>query len=170
MFRVVASVVAAGLIIALVVVGCSPAAQAPASPSPEVVASSIAPSVGPPASPMETAPPSPSQSAAAEVTAMPDAPPSGVTIKLIAKLAKWDLTSIDAPAGKTWQVQVENQDPRTEHNFVVQIGPGVAPRLFSSSRVAGGKTETFDLPGLPAGTYVFRCTLHETMTGSLTVK
>jgi hypothetical protein len=37
--------------------------------------------------------------------------------------------------------------------------------------VSGGKTQTLDIPALPAGTYIFICTFHpDTMTGSLAVE
>jgi hypothetical protein len=90
----------------------------------------------------------------------------------VAKRVRWDLNSLVAPAGKTFQVELENLDGAPElHNFVVAVGTAAGPRLFSGGNFRGPATRTYDVPGLPAGSYVFTCSIHaDVMTGDLTVK
>ena len=106
------------------------------------------------------------------VTPIADAPDSGVVIDLVAKSNRWDTNALTAPAGMTWSVALQNQDAAgNPHNFVVASGPDVAQRIFTSERVDGGQSQTFVVPALPAGSYLFICTLHaNTMTGDLTVQ
>jgi len=103
-----------------------------------------------------------------KITPIPGAPDSGKVVKLTAKFIAWSLTQIDAPAGKGWHVQIDNQDTDF-HNFTVASGPTAAERIFQSPNFNVG-ISTFDIPALPAGSYLFICTIHpETMTGKLTI-
>ena len=82
----------------------------------------------------------------------------------------FDATSLTAPAGKTWHVKIDNQETFLKHNFTVASGKTVAERIFQSPNFGFG-TSAFDVPALPAGTYLFVCTIHpETMTGTLTIR
>jgi plastocyanin len=129
-----------------------------------------------------TAPPS-APPAAASVTAedassapMPDAPASGVVLQLIAqqppgKDVGWDVWELQAPAGKTFDVDYENTDD-ARHDFAVTPEDGLlSETIFKSEVVKPLAAAVITVPGLPAGTYDFICTLHSTeMRGTLTVR
>jgi plastocyanin len=106
---------------------------------------------------------------------MPSAPSSGKVVNLTAKHIQWSVKTISAPAGETWKLHFDNQDKieagfHVKHNFVIATGKSFAERSFSSPTVEFG-TYTFDVPGLPAGTYSFMRTVHpDAMNGSLTLE
>jgi plastocyanin len=158
-------------VMVLTMSACSSAAVGPATPSSSTVASAL-PSSAPSAAAAITPSPIPSETAGPKVTPVVGAPDSGVILHLAAKNSRWNVTTLAAPAGKTWQVEIANQGLALEtHNFTVASGPDFASRIFTSPRFTGGQTPRFDIPGLPAGTYLFLCTLHaNTMTGTLILK
>jgi Cupredoxin-like domain len=104
------------------------------------------------------------------ISPIPGAPDSGKVVKLAAHLAIWSLSVIHAPAGKVWHIRIDDQDGAFEtHNFTVASGSAVAERIFMSPNFRFG-ISTFDIPALPAGSYLFICTIHpESMTGTLTI-
>lgn len=60
------------------------------------------------------------------------------------------------------KVTVTNEDT-TDHTVTATTGA-----LFDTGHVAPGRTTTFTAPG-KAGTYAYRCAIHQFMTGSLEV-
>jgi hypothetical protein len=145
---------------------CSSAALSPtASVAPALATASPAPTV------KGTSPHTPAPTPViVTISPIPGAPDSGLVVKLTASLAIWSLSTIKAPAGKVWHVRIDDQDgiPIT-HNFTVASGPAVAERIFMSPNFRFG-ISTFDIPALPAGSYLFICTIHpESMTGTLTI-
>ena len=100
---------------------------------------------------------------------MADAPGSGVVLKLTAKGHAWDAKELNGPASKTFKIAVTNNDV-DPHNLVISSGTDVASRLATLAKFGGPATESLDVPGLPAGTYLFRCTLHDSMRGQLTIR
>jgi hypothetical protein len=100
-----------------------------------------------------------------------DAPDSKIVIGLVAEGGKWDKYTLSAPAGKVWHIKVVSQEPIGHHNFVVASGPTFPERIYTGKNLLPMATVTYDVPGLPAGSYLFICTVHpETMTGALTLK
>lgn len=147
----------------------SPAGSVVATRSPSASASAAATlSVTPSVAPTPTARPT---VAIVTVTPIPDAPDSGIVLGLVAKNSRWIPNELTAPAGKIWHVALDNQDGIDGvHNFVVASGRTFAERIFTSDRVPGGSTVTIDVPGLPAGAYLFICTIHPNqMTSELTL-
>jgi plastocyanin len=146
----------------LLLAGCSPASPVPSDPATV------------PATLPATA--TPTATAAVHITPIPEptivpvvnAPDSNVTVELVAEEFSWDRGTISAPAEMVWHVEI---DSRTEqnHNFVVTTDAPVPQRLYASETFGEG-TYTYDIPGLPAGTYVFICTFHAAfMAGNLTI-
>jgi plastocyanin len=102
-------------------------------------------------------------------TAIAGAPASDVVLTLTASGHAWDVKELSGPAGKTFKIAVTNNDA-DPHNLVIASGTEVASRLATLAKFGGPATQSLDVPGLPAGTYLFRCTLHDSMRGQLTIK
>ena len=95
---------------------------------------------------------------------------TGATINVSASGVKFEQTTISAPAGKPFRIQFENKDAGTPHNVAIHEGSPTGNELFKGEIFSGVATKTYDVPALPAGTYAFVCTVHPTMTGTLTVQ
>lgn len=171
MNRAAAAVLTSTALVGAVSCGGSPAASPVAQASPPPASATAS---GPPASASalaETEPPP--TSSPVRVTAMPSAPASGVLVHLVAENVRWDRTSLEAPAGKTFTLELDNRDryPPEFHNFGIATGPAVEDRVYVSPKSNGPTVSVFEIPGLPAGTYTFFCSPHaERMTGVLTVR
>jgi plastocyanin len=109
--------------------------------------------------------------AVVKVTPIPNAPDSRTVVKVVAADVRWVPTTLAAPAGQVWHVTIDNQDgPPEHHNFVVASGKTVPERIYQSTNFNKG-TFTFDVPALPAGNYLFICTVHaDVMTGTLELR
>ena len=83
---------------------------------------------------------------------------------------KFEQTSVTAPADTPFQVQFENKDPGTPHNVALHLGDPNGAELFKGEIFNGVATRVYDVPALDAGAYAFVCTVHPTMTGTLTVE
>jgi hypothetical protein len=118
--------------------------------------------------------PSPSTSptvAIVKISPIPGAPDSKLVLQLIAEGGKWDKTTLAAPAGSIWHITVVSQEPIGHHNFVVASGKTFEERIYTGKNLLPKATVTYDIPALPAGSYLFICTVHpETMTGTLTLQ
>ena len=97
------------------------------------------------------------------------APDSQVRISVVSFHVAFSPTALSAPADKVWHLTLDLQDQLGMHNFTLESGPSVAERVFATPKVGVGRHE-FDIPGLPAGRYLFVCTLHpETMRGTIDI-
>jgi plastocyanin len=141
------------------------AAGAPAA-SASAAASSAA-SVGPSAAPDASAPPpsgpggSPAASVAADVS---------VTLQLAAAGIAYDKTDLEAPGNTPFGIAFANNDAGIPHNVSIHRDSAAGEEVFKGDIFNGTETRTYAVPALPAGTYVFVCTVHPNMTGTLTVK
>jgi hypothetical protein len=155
---------------ALVLLSACTAAGLPSSSvsaAPSAVAVDVTPSPGP--STLASASPAPLPTiAVVKVTPIPNAPDSKTVVKTVVAHVRWVPTTLEAPAGEVWHVQIDNQDgPPEHHNFVVASGKTLPERIYQSTNFNKG-TFTFDVPALPAGSYLFICTVHaDVMTGTL---
>jgi hypothetical protein len=156
----------------VVLSACSaaPLPSSSVSAAPSAVAIALTPSSGPSTLASASAAPRPSI-AVVKVTPIPNAPDSKTVVKLVAFHVRWVPTMLAAPAGKVWHVQIDDQDgPPEHHNFVVASGKTVPERIYQSTNFNKG-TFTFDVPALPAGNYLFICTVHpDVMTGTLELR
>jgi hypothetical protein len=127
------------------------------------------PSAAPSAAPSSA--PSPSAAIIVKILPIAVAPDSKIVVGLVAKGGKWNKYTLVAPAAKVWHIKVVSQEPIGHHNFVVASGPTFPERIYTGKNLLPMATVTYDVPGLPAGSYLFICTVHpETMTGTLTLK
>jgi plastocyanin len=75
--------------------------------------------------------------------------------------------------GPTASFTFDNQDT-LEHNFAIykneDDGQSLSSPLYTSEKVAGGASTTFDIDLPKPGKYYFQCDIHPSMNGDLTVK
>ena len=77
---------------------------------------------------------------------------------------------IDIAANTPTKINFKNGDSAA-HNFDIISGPAPYTKPAEQPAVAApGQSVTYDIPGLPAGTYEFQCDIHpNSMKGTLTV-
>ena len=97
---------------------------------------------------------------------------SDVTVAIVAEGVKYTAASVEAPADAPFSMSFENRDAGIPHNVAIHVGgPGcVGAELWKGAIFAGVATQTYDVPALAAGSYVFVCTVHPNMVGTLTVR
>jgi plastocyanin len=151
--------------------GAAPASASAASSTPLALSSPVATasqastaSAAPSATPGTTSTDSPPPA----VTMDMNAKDSKITLDLVVKNVHYIPIELDAPANKTWHVAIDNQDTAgTLHNFSVWSG---STRLYITESWGPGE-QTFDIGGLPADTYLFVCTFHQSaMRGAINIK
>jgi len=108
-------------------------------------------------------------------SASPSAAPSGGiggSYTIVAMGVKYDLATLTVAAGKNFQIVFDNQDAGIPHNVAIHEGSvsAVGKELFSGTIFAGVAKQTYTVPALSAGSYVFVCSVHPNMVGTLTVK
>jgi mono/diheme cytochrome c family protein/plastocyanin len=94
--------------------------------------------------------------------------PSAQKVSLVASGIKWTTTTLTVKAGQPFVIAFDNQDPATPHN--IQIKDSAGKVVYLSDTFNGVATRDFAVPALSAGTYPFICTIHPTMTGTLTAQ
>ena len=89
-------------------------------------------------------------------------------VSVIASGIQFTTPTITAPAGTPFVIEFDNQDAGTPHNIQIKDSTGAV--VFSGDTFNGVATKDYQVPALAAGTYPFICTVHPTMTGTLTVQ
>jgi plastocyanin len=137
-----------------------PAPSAPAMPGMD-----MSPSAGAPA-------PSAAPASAGPASAAPVAPGSpvaaGAALHIAAQNIAFDTGHLDAPAGQAFVLEFANNDPGIPHNVEIKDATGAS--VFKGQIITGPAKASYQVPALPAGSYMFLCDVHPNMTGTLTVK
>jgi plastocyanin len=102
-------------------------------------------------------------SAAGPAGPPPTAPPGGAVIT--AQNVAFDRTQLAVPAGKAFPLLFENREGAL-HNVTIYAEGGSAP-VFVGEVFSGPASRTYEVPGIPAGTYRFRCDVHPQMSGTV---
>jgi cytochrome c oxidase subunit II len=122
------------------------------------------------ASPPPSGAPGASGSPGASGGPAPSGGPAGQTVNISAQGVQYEQSSVTATAGAPFQIAFENKDPGTPHNVAIHKDSAAGAEVFKGEVFNGVATKTYDVPALDAGNYVFECTVHPTMTGTLTVQ
>ena len=109
--------------------------------------------------PSITPPPSASAGASGE-------PSEGPAADISASALAFDTATLTAPADEAFPLVFANNDANIPHNVEIKDASG-AP-VFTGEVFNGVATMTYQVPALTAGSYPFLCTVHPTMTGTLT--
>jgi plastocyanin len=94
------------------------------------------------------------------------------SLKLTAKDVKFDVSSLAAPANTAFTITFTNDDA-VPHNVAIFEGSDAnGKNVFRGTVFPGpGKSMTYQVAALPAGSYYFHCDVHPSqMFGTLTVK
>jgi plastocyanin len=83
---------------------------------------------------------------------------------------KFDPTAITAKADQPFRIEFDNKDPNTPHNVAIHKDSPTGAEVFKGDVFNGVAKKTYEVPPLAAGNYAFVCTVHPTMTGTLTVQ
>ncbi len=94
--------------------------------------------------------------------------PNAQKVSLVASGIKWTTPDLTVKAGQPFVIDFDNQDPATPHNIQIKDSTGAV--VFTSDTITGVTTRQFPVKALTAGTYPFICTVHPTMTGTLTAQ
>jgi len=77
-------------------------------------------------------------------------------------------SSVNAPAGKAFTIDFDNQDASVPHDVYIKDGSGT--QVFAGAIVTGPAQTMYNVPSLAAGSYTFFCSIHSNMTGTLVVQ
>jgi mono/diheme cytochrome c family protein/plastocyanin len=124
-------------------------------------AASAAPSGSPSASGSPTASGAPSGSPAASSAAAPH-------VSVVASAFAFTTPTVTAPAAQPFIIDFDNQDAGVPHDIQIKDSTGAV--AFKGDTFPGVETRPYNVPALAAGSYPFMCTVHPSMTGTLTVQ
>ncbi|HSW42401.1 MAG TPA: cupredoxin domain-containing protein, partial [Patescibacteria group bacterium] len=93
-----------------------------------------------------------------------------VVLLISAQGIAFDTDTLEVPANTPFQIVFANNDAGIPHNVAIHEGSPTGPAVWVGEIFNGVETRTYDVPALPAGTYGFICTVHPTMTGTLTAR
>jgi plastocyanin len=108
-------------------------------------------------------------SPAAAAPSEPAGSPAAGTLQISAKDLKFSTDQLTAPAGKPFAIQFDNQEP-APHNVSIYRDEALSDTVFVQDPFGGPATQTYAIPALEAGSYVFVCDVHKEMRGTLTAE
>lgn len=109
----------------------------------------------------------------AEKNATPPPRPSGAAgpvLDVSALNVAFEQATLTAPAGAPFQIAFDNKDTGVPHNVAIHKDSPTGEEVFKGEIFNGPEKKVYDVPMLDAGSYAFVCTVHPTMTGTLTVQ
>ena len=109
-----------------------------------------------------------SGTAAANATPTPPASggPTSAAIVVVAKDLSFATPQLTVPAGKAFELTFDNQDG-APHNVAIYTDSSASTKVSVGEIFSGPGQRTQSVPALTAGTYFFRCDVHQDMTGTI---
>jgi plastocyanin len=120
-------------------------------------------SPGPSETPSITGSPPPSQGGGGGGGGTP------ATASISATALAFNTATLSFPADAPVALTFDNQDAGITHNVAIYQDQAYTQPKFNGEIVTGPTTVTYDVPPLAAGTYYFKCDVHPTMTGTVSV-
>jgi mono/diheme cytochrome c family protein/plastocyanin len=93
---------------------------------------------------------------------------TATVVSIVALNIAFTTTEVTVPADAPFVISFENQDAGVPHNVAINDASGA--EVFKGEIFNGVETREYQVPALPAGEYTFICTVHPTMTGTLTAE
>jgi cytochrome c oxidase subunit 2 len=93
----------------------------------------------------------------------------GPVLDITAKDLAFEPTSLSVAAQTPFNIDFDNQDNGVPHNVAIHEGSASGNEVFRGDVFNGVASMVYNVPALGAGEYAFVCTVHPTMTGTLTV-
>jgi hypothetical protein len=92
--------------------------------------------------------------------------PEGTTLTLTAFDQKYDKDCLAAPADQDITIDFSNLDRGIPHNVSIYEDQTARKSFFKGELTDGPGKQIYSVPGLPAGTWYFRCDPHPEMNGT----
>ena len=92
--------------------------------------------------------------------------PESTTLTLTAFDNKFDKDCLAAPADQDFTIEFSNLDRNIPHNVAIYEDASAQKKFFRGELTDGPGKQTYSVPGLPAGTWFFRCDPHTEMNGT----
>jgi plastocyanin len=90
---------------------------------------------------------------------------------MCAELVAFDRDSITVPADEPFTIRFVNYDVGIPHNVAIHEDTGAGPEVYLGEIFNGLDERIYDVPALTAGTtYVYICTVHPNMLGTITLQ
>ncbi len=114
-----------------------------------------------------TPPPSAGPTASGGAPA-PSGAAQGPALELSAQNIAYSTDSLQAPADAPFTIHFKNDDTGVPHNVAIKDTSGT--EVFKGDIITGPAEADYNVPALKAGTYTFVCSVHPSMTGTITVQ
>ena len=111
--------------------------------------------------------------ACAPANAAPGTPAPTVAVDpsspvVVANAMQFETKNVTAPAGTAFAMTFENKES-APHNVSIYTDSSARNRLFEGEIFSSG-SRVYQVPALAAGSYFFRCDVHQEMTGTIVVQ
>jgi cytochrome c oxidase subunit 2 len=94
----------------------------------------------------------------------------GTNLSLVAHDISWNSFCLAVPANTPFTVDITNQDDGIQHNFSIYDSFFEKQNFFTSPKITGPASASFDVGPLPPGRYYFQCDVHgPAMSGAFIV-